>query len=217
MGAFLLSLVTAVANVWQAFRASEVTVQPIDEIYLYRDHAVLTAAVRLTLVNKASANFGDVVTEVRLAIIGTNSPDRPVFVSDLTATPVYSEDSTRLVRECPPLTRCVRNGRFVVTEEHGRAFDVPGGSSRTQHIGFVLFSTYCAEDASCQQYTSFDNAISQLQSEDEILFQVSAVLASDGTKIQTCRVRTQGTESQFRATTLARHLATEGWVALGCD
>lgn len=218
--AFVLSLTTITTSAWVPLRGPEVIAVDPASIFLYRDagqRSVLTAGVDSALVNSASANFGDVVTSISMEIIPEDGGPPPVFKYQALLTPVFTEQASERMSTCPITSRCVRNGQFLVLEEPRRTLDVPGGSSRSEYIGFVLNENYCSGSPVCSDFETFQGVASLLDQSPVLTIRFKYKLHRDGEKSATCRVRLWGDQTRWQKPWLAQHLAKTGWVALPCE
>jgi hypothetical protein len=217
--ALMLSLVTVLVGAWFAMRGSVVTAVPPDSVFLYRDQgigAVLTAGVDSALVNSASGNYGDVVTRVSMEVVEPGDAGNPSFDYETLVTPVFSENAERQAESCPITARCVRNGPFLAIEEPRRTLDVPGGSSRSEYIGFVLQSSNCARGASCDGFGDFLQAARRLEERPRLRVRFRYQLHGDGEKVAECDLDlTLGRAGPYRPW-LSKHLESQGWVVLPC-
>lgn len=218
--ALLVSLATILTGAWFAIRGSVVIALPPDSVFFYRDSAnkgaVLTAGVDTSLVNTASANYGDVVTRITLEI-DTPAAVHPVFDYETLISPVFTEDAAGQARNCPVTARCVVAGRqFLVIEEPRRTLDVPGGSSRSDYVGFVLHRSNCAVKGACDAFTDAEAAARVLDQARSLTLRFHYQLHADGEKIAVCRtsLRPQGLPDR---PWVAEHLLSKGWLALNCD
>lgn len=219
--AVMLSIVTLSTSAWINLRGSVVTAVQPSSVFFYRDAvegagAVLTAGVDTALVNSASANFGDVLTSITMEI---NQPgtDDPRFNYVVLLTPVFSQIAKKQAENCPVTARCVVNdGQFLVIEEPRRTLDVPGGSSRSEYIGFVLQSTNCAGPDRCNQFVDFDTVARLLEAQDILTVRFHYKLHADGERVAECRMDLRQSPDGPYVPWLADHLKNKGWVLLPC-
>lgn len=218
--ALLVSLATILTAAWFSMRGSVVIALPPDSVFFYRDSAskgaVLTAGVDTSLVNTASANYGDVVTRITLEIETPAAVD-PIFDYETLVTPVFTEDAAGQARNCPVTARCVVAGRqFLAIEEPRRTLDVPGGSSRSDYIGFVLDRSNCAVKGACDAFTNAETAAEVLDRARSLTLRFRYQLHADGEKIAVCRMslRPQGLPDR---PWVVKHLQSKGWLALNCE
>lgn len=219
--AVMLSLVTLATTAWIALRGSVVTAVPPNAVFFYRDAvegagAVLTAGVDTSLVNSASANYGDVLTSITMEI-DQPGPDDPSFNYVVLLTPVFSQIADRQAENCPVTARCVVNDRqFLVIEEPRRTLDVPGGASRSEYVGFVLQSTNCTRSGECEQFADFETVSRLLEAQDTLIVRFRYQLHSDGERVATCRMNLRSQPGGPYVPWLADHLNDKGWVMLPC-
>lgn len=212
--ALLLSLSLAGVGVWQAVRGSDIVValEP-REVYLYRDagprSAALSMAVRLPLVNRASADYGDVVTAVTASLLTGGSQSGPTFDYQSVVEPVFTDrDPRTLTSGCDVRVRCVAAEGLIAIERIGQLVDLPGGAARDQHFGFVLDQAYCRGPAgACAPFQNFESAVVALA-------RAPATVAIDarfsGRRHRGVRCAIQLTRAR------ADYLRDKGWVTLPC-
>lgn len=218
--ALLVSLITILTGAWFAMRGSVVVALPPDSVFLYRDSAdrgaVLTLGVDTSLVNTASANYGDVVTRITLEIDTPAAVD-PSFNYETLVTPVFTEDAVGQADNCPVQARCVVAGRqFLAIEEPRRTLDVPGGSSRSDYVGFVLHRSNCAAAKGCEAFVDAEAAAAELDRGRTLTLRFRYDLHGDGEKVAVCRTSLRPPGLADRPW-VAEHLKTRGWLALNCE
>lgn len=218
--AVTLSLITLATSAWFAVRGSVVTAVPPASVFFYRDAgvgagAVLTAGVDTSLVNSASGNYGDVVTRITMQIDRPGEAD-PVFDYTTLVVPVFSEQANAQAEQCPVTGRCVVNdGQFLTIESPRRTLDVPGGSSLSEYVGFVLQDGNCSVGGDCDEFKDFDSATAALAVAPFLTIRFHYQLHSDGEKVAVCRLNLRRT-GQPRLW-FAEHLKRKGWAMLSCE
>ena len=212
--AFLLSLTTAIAGSWFAIRGPEITASNPSRVFLYRDGDSITLGVEAALVNSASPNFGDVVTDAYLWI--GDRDDSPRFRQEVFLTPVFSEQANDKRADCPITARCVLNGNFLSIEEPSRVLNVPGSSGSSVYVGFNLQDIYCAKSTDCEKYDGFRGAAAQLSIVQQLYLRFEYHLDADGSKFAECRVILPEPSSP-NVPWLADQLLRAGWAALPCE
>lgn len=218
--ALTVSLITILTGAWFAMRGSVVVALPPDSVFFYRDSAdrgaVLTAGVDTALVNTASANYGDVVTRITLEIDTPAAVD-PRFDYETLVTPVFTEDAIGQAENCPVQARCVVAARqFLAIEEPRRTLDVPGGSSRSDYVGFVLHRSNCAVAGACDAFVDAEAAAAELDKARMLTLRFYYRLHSDGEKVAVCRASLRP-PGQPDEPWVAAHLLARGWLALNCE
>lgn len=213
--ALVLSLSLAGVNAWQALRGSNIVIAvPPETVILYRDQgprmAGLSMAVRVPLVNRASADYGDVVTNVHAVIAHRGERNSPRFAYTSVVDPVMTErDARELQRNCEVHVRCVPADGFLATERLQALVDLPGGAARDQHFGFALDSIYCDQaPAACARYNDFDSALAALYSAP-FEVRIDVEFSSDRRRGATCSIRINAAQRDF--------LVRRGWVNLPCS
>lgn len=218
--AVTLSVITLATSAWFSVRGSVVTAVPPASVFFYRDAgegagAVLTAGVDTSLVNSASSNHGDILTRITMRIDRPGDAD-PEFDYTTLVVPVFSEQAETQAAQCPVTARCVVNdGQFLTIESPRRTLDVPGGSSLSEYVGFVLQQGNCSEGGSCDAFKDFDSAAAALASAPSLTIRFHYRLHSDGEKVAVCRLdlRRAGQPPQW----FAQHLERKGWAILSCE
>lgn len=212
----MLSMATVLTNAWFAIRGSVITATNPATVFLFRDgapdRAIVSLGVDSTLVNTASANYGDVVTHISVEIDDGRST---AFDYEMLLTPVFSDTSSEL--ECPVNARCVRNGQFLAIEEPRRALDVPGGGSHSEYVGFNLFKGYCSVPDGCEGFDTIANVASRLTAREVLRLKFHFSLQSDGVRTSTCVVDLAELNKRRGTGWLERELVGRGWVNLRCQ
>lgn len=220
--ALLVSLISLSSSAWFAVRGSVVTAVPPDSVFFYRDAgegagAVLTIGVDTSLVNSASSNHGDVATRITMEIDQPGAVN-PVFNYAGLVTPVFTENATRQAMNCPVTARCVVNdGQFLTIEEPRRTLDVPGGSSRSEYIGFWAQSNNCATRGSCYKFLDFESAARELERTETLSISFHYDMHSDGRKTAVCNLNLNPANEPKYKPWLADHLKDKGWVLILCN
>lgn len=220
--ALFVSLLSLSSSAWFAVRGSVVTAVPPDSVFFYRDAgvgagAVLTIGVDTSLVNSASSNHGDVATRITMEIDLPGDTD-PVFNYAALVTPVFSEDATRQSTNCPVTARCVVNdGQFLTIEEPRRTLDVPGGSSRSEYVGFWAESNNCSIRGTCNKFRDFESAARELELRENLTIRFHYDMHSDGRKTAVCNLNLNPSKQPVYRPWLTDHLKDKGWVLLPCN
>ncbi len=212
--ALILSLSIAGVNAWQAMRGADIVALPPEEVVFYRDagpvSAGLSIAVRAPLMNRAGADYADVVTDVVATLHTANGRAAPAFAHQSIAEPIFTQrDTAMLAQACDVRVRCVPLTGMLVIERLRQVVDLPGGAVRDQHFGFVLDRAYCRPaGAVCADYRNFDGALAALANRP-LRVSIAFEFSGDRTRGVTC------------ATTMtaahAAYLRRTGWVALPCS
>jgi len=222
--ALSLSLVVAGINVYYAMRGPEVVVQPADSVLLYRDGAnpdadedgtvteaerkaadeaaVLAVAVRLSMINAASAEHGDVMTEAMLRV----ADDGGRYPYQSMVLPIFTEDARAAREKCEVGMRCIVFDDLVLVERTDEIIDVPGGSARARYLSFPLTPYICkGPKKACARYEHFSDAMKALDGKAAPI-RLEIDFHSDGKRILTCEV----TEADLS------YLKDNGWTNLPC-
>jgi len=223
LAALMLSLVIAVINVYYAVRGPEVVIQPPDSILLYRDggydeaadgemteaqkaqadeEAVLTVAVQTVMINAASAEHGDVMTEarIRMAADGGRYPYQTVVL------PIFTEDARAAREKCEVGMRCISFDDLVLVERADEIIDVPGGSAKSRYLAFPLMPFLCEGAAApCKRYPHFREALQALDGK-RVAVSLEIDFHSDGRRVISCTVEKANLS----------YLRDNGWTVLPC-
>ena len=211
--ALVLSLTVAIINVYYAVRGPEVVVQPMDSVLLYRDgdlaedpaqpdSAVLSVAVPLVMINAASAEHGDVMTEatLRMAADGGRYPYQTLVL------PIFTEDAPAAREKCEVGMRCITFDDLVLVERSDEIIDIPGGSAKSRYLSFPLLPFTCKGPAGpCKRYPHFREAVKAIDGKPASI-QLEVDFHSDGRRVLTCEV----TRADLS------YLKDNGWTALPC-
>jgi hypothetical protein len=207
LGALILSLVIALINVYYAVRGPEVVVQPADQVILYRDgegeHAILTVAVPVMMINAASAEHGDVMVEATL------EPGRGGgrYPYQTLVQPIFTQDTAGAKQKCEVGTRCIVFDDLVLVERTDEIIDIPGGSAKSRYLSFQVTPPACkGPRAVCDRYRDFNAAVAALQGK-ALALTVKLQFHSDGTRTLTCPLGRMDLS----------YLTDHGWTALPCE
>lgn len=212
--ALALSLIVALINVYYAMRGPEVVVQPLDQVLLFRDgdladdptkpdSAVLTVAAPLMMINAASAEHGDVLTEARLRV----GVDGGRYRYQTLVLPIFTQDAPAAREKCEVGTRCIVFDDLVLVERTDEIIDIPGGSAKSRYLSFPLGPFNCeGAAAACGRYPHFREALAALNGRATSL-SLELDFHSDGRRVITCKV----------GKTDLSYLRDNGWTALRCE
>lgn len=212
--ALVLSLIVATINVYYAMRGPEVVVQQLDQVLLFRDgdladdptkpdSAVLTVAVPLMMINAASAEHGDVMTEATLKLADEGGRYRYQTL----VLPIFTQDAPAAREKCEVGTRCIVFDDLVLVERTDEIVDVPGGSAKSRYLSFPLGPFNCeGPEAACALYPHFREALKALDGKPASLT-LELDFHSDGKRIITCEA----------PVTDLSYLRDNGWTALRCE
>ncbi len=203
-------------------RGSEiVTVRP-ETLLLYRDAgpdgAELWLAVPIQLINAASTDYGDVVTRATLRLNGGaghfdyETLVEPVFVPapDRNAMARRVE---RAIDNCPTGARCIAGIGHYVIERPKRLLDIPGGSSRSEYLGFQLSAYSCRPGGSdCTGFRGFQPTVANLRRQATLTAAVTLQFQFDEPQEVRCTVSTR----HATWSSLLAYLERTGWVVAEC-
>lgn len=207
LAAFILSLTVALVGAYYALRGAEVVVKGPESILLYRDgdgdQAALVAAVRLSIINTASADYGDVLMDASLRP-DRNSAERFRYTS--LAQPVFGGDSSE--GGCDLSARCIRLPQLKVVEYPDTVADVPGRSASVRTLTFVMTSSSCTGATACTRYGNFASAVAAIKGRP-LEMSVDLEFNDDGNRTHHCRTAAlEAGQADF--------LEEVGWITLPC-
>jgi hypothetical protein len=202
--AFVLSLSIAGGSFVQFMLGPEIDVLPPQMIVFYRgglpNRAVMYAAIRLPMVNKASS-YNDVIVDSTLQPFGNG----PSVAFNALVSPVFNDedDPEQSKAHCVQGRRCLHFSKMAISELSDDVVVIPGGGAHANYYSFRLF---CRDEKGCSDFASFDQAVTALAARSrEVTITVN--LFSDGTRTITCPI----------APINAKHLRNVGWIALNCE
>ncbi len=204
ISAFTMSLTITLISAFTALKGSEIVVLPPDQVLLYRDGegeaAVLTMAMRLDMINAASAH-GDVLLDATIQP-GT---DGPAFRYQSLVRPVFTDTSTG-ERTCAFGSRCIELPGLYLIETVDDIVAMPGGSARSTFLSFPAAEWNCkGTPEQCRSYASFNQAVAAIRS-DPIEVTVRVKFHEDGGRDVVCRGAAANTD----------YLKLAGWIAAPC-
>lgn len=208
LAAFILSLTAALIGAFYALRGAEVVVKGPESVLLYRDgegdQAALVAAVRLSFVNTASANYGDVLMDAALRL-DRKSAEQFRYAS--LAQPVFGDTSDE--GGCDLSARCIRLPQLKIVEYPDTVADLPGRSASVRTLTFVLTQSSCTGSSACSRYGNFASAVAALKGRP-LDMTVELEFNDDGGRVHHCRSAPLDAER-------AEFLETVGWITLPCQ
>lgn len=203
LAAFVMSLTIATINAAYAMRGAEIAVDPPAQLILYRDgtgdQSVLTAAVRLAMINVADG-YGDVVKDARIAI-GRGGPS---FAYQGTLNTVFVAQGDMRAKECELGMRCLELPGLRVVERFDEILDMPSGAARAFTLSFPAVGWNC-DGPGCAGYGSFAAAVRQIANAREARVEIG--FHSDGQRLLSCRFDRIDSD----------YLAKVGWVSVACQ
>lgn len=224
--AFLLSLSIFLLGTFQWLRGAEIVLLPPEYVFLYRDAptpttAVLVLAVQTGMINTARSDYGDVAVEAYAEVAGTPS-EIARFPYDAALEPVTLPAHQDRTHACPVDARCFlatgleppppgRMGLLVI-ERRPELLSVPGGSSRSDWLGFA-FGNCRGQTDQCERFQTFDGALQQLRNAPELSFRITLDFHSDGPKTLACALEDESVEKRRE---FLDFLEERGWAALRC-
>lgn len=202
LSAFLLSLVIALINAYYALRGPELVVRPPDQILIYRDGegdaSIAAVSVGLQIINTASSEYGDVLTDAELWL--QNGKVRFPMSGEVKA--VFTAEKP----DCEVGARCLRLPNLFLSEESNNLFDVPGGTARAIDLSFALSPANCrGSEADCRRFADFNASVGALEGVkgDSV---IELKFNGDGSRRLRCRPQ------QINGDYVRRN----GWQSLGC-
>lgn len=203
--AFVLSLSIAGGSFIQFILGPEIDVLPPEQILFYRgglpNRAVLYAAIRLPMVNKASA-YNDVLVDATIQPIAGH----PQLPFDSLVGPVFNdeEDPGLSKAHCAAGRRCHHFPKMAISELSDEVVVIAGGGAHANYYSFRLFCR--GAEKGCSDYSSFDRALDALQARSRNVT-INLTFYSDGIRTVTCPI---GLFS-------AKHMRKVGWQSLPCE
>lgn len=216
MAALFVSLAVFLINGVVYLRGSRIVVLDPEVVVFYRDAgpngASLWIALQAQMINAAAADYGDVVVKASAAI-GPKRGQRGSFPYTTLVEPVMSREVDKAVATCPQGARCIPNTGFYAIERPRRLLDVPGGSSRSEHLGFMIERVVCEGDPSfCTTFTGFDAALEHLRSRPDPVIRMTLTFQFDGEEAVECRLPADPAQ---RAA-IFDYLEEKGWASVKC-
>jgi hypothetical protein len=160
--ALIISLSTVFTQCYFAIRGPVIETMPVESAIFYRDAGqsgdVLMLALRTTLINTASQDYGDVVKGAALNVPLSNGREIK-FAYDGQVHPHFTADSALGSDSCEADATCVTLRGLKVIDRDERLVSLPGGSSRVDYLAFELSGPSCIGARSdCAMFSSFANA-----------------------------------------------------------
>jgi hypothetical protein len=217
LAALFVSLAVFLVNGALFIRGSEIAVLEPDEIVFYRDAgpngASLWFAMQTQMINAAAGDYGDVVVNASAAI-GPEKGERGRFPYMGLVEPIMTLHAEKAAEDCPEAARCIVNTGFYAIQRPRRLLDVPGGSSRSEHLAFMVEEVTCQGDpAFCASLTGFDAALDHLRSRSDPVIRMNLTFHFDGEQSVVCRLPSDGT----RRAAIFDYLQEKGWAAVPCE
>lgn len=215
--ALLLSGSAFFGNLALYMRGSSIAVLQPKEFLMYRDTGPsgsdLYVGMPVAMINAASADYGDVVTSATITFRSAeNLPAR--FTYDAVVEPVMSSQLERDLANCALGARCIAETGFFVVERPAKLLDVPGGTSRTEYLSFMVSPASCiGSSTACQRFVDFDTAIRTLRGLGPVSIRVDLNFHFDGHKTVECRLPSLAAD---RAA-IFDYAVSRGWAMPGCE
>ena len=201
--AFVLSLTIAGGSFIQFTLGPEIDVLPPRQIIFYRgglpNRAVLYAAIRLPMVNKASS-YNDVLVDATLRPFA-NGPSLP---DSSLVSPIFNDenDPEESKAHCVQGRRCHHFSKMAISELTDDVVTIPGGGAHAHYYSFRMF---CRDEPGCANFATFDQATATLARARSIA--ITLKLYSDGERTITCPIAPINTE----------HFRKVGWMSITCE
>ena len=217
LAALLISCAVFLVNGALFFRGSEMAVLEPEEVLFYRDAgpnaSALWIGLQAQMINAASADYGDVVTEAFVAI-GPARTERGRFRYRHVIEPVMSQNVEKALEDCPEGARCIGNTGMYVIERTRALLDVPGGASRAAYLAFWVEEIACdGEPAFCGSFGGFEDALAHLRSRPDPVIRMKLKFHSDGAEEVTCRLPAD----PERRKVIFDYLEEKGWAQVPCE
>ncbi len=208
LAAFILSLTVALIGAYYALRGAEVVVKGPESVLLYRDgdgdQAALVAAIRLSMVNTAAADYGDVLMD---ATLRPDLRSGETFAYSALVQPVFGGDSSE--GGCDLSARCIRLPQLKVVEYPDTIADLPGRSANVRTLTFVMTRSSCTGSAACARYGNFASAVAALK-DRPLDIAIDLQFNDDGDRSHRCRTAALGAQG-------VEFLLDVGWITLPCQ
>ena len=173
------------------------------------------------MINTARADYGDVAIQAYAEMSGT-SPAEARFPYDAAVEPVNLPALADRADACPAEARCILAAGsapsppgsmgLMVIDRRPELLSVPGGSSRSDWLGFT-FGNCLGQPAACERFYTFDSALDQLRAAPELSFRITLDFYDDGRKTFACALENQTAESRR---VFLDFLEERGWATLRC-
>lgn len=202
--AFVLSLSIAGGSFVQFLLGPEIDVLPPEQIVIYRgglpNRAVLFAALRLPLVNKASS-YNDVIVDATLRPFDKG----PAFPFSSLVAPVFNDElqPEESKAHCLQGRRCHYFSNMAISELSDDVVVIPGGGA---HANYYSFRLYCRDEPGCSDFATYNQGVATLQARSRRIT-IELKLYSDGIRTITCPI----------APINVYGLRKYGWMSLECE
>ena len=204
IAAFVMSLTATLISVYYSFRGSDMAVDPPAQLILYRDGeddaSVLTAAVRLEMINLADG-YGDVLKDASISFDGGHTRyDYQGTVKTVLANAGADKPG------CDSGLRCIDLPGLHVIETTDEILDTPAGAARAFNFSFPLVSWNCDGDGkSCARFESFRKSAATLPAKG-LTATVRVRFHSDGERTLRCATGALNLD----------YLRKVGWISVPC-
>jgi hypothetical protein len=208
-----------------AIRGPEITLAPPETMTLYRegdgDSASLSLVMDARIINEASGEFGDVMTDAWLSFAPPRTkPARFDFaalvelVHSPAPKPERAEWVATQVKACAVGVRCVATANALIIERDKRLLDIPGAGSRSERLGFVLQNYQCKGPADrCAAFSSYRQAVAGLKARGQLRAYVTLRFNRDGEK----RIACFGSVDPRKIAETYSYLEDNGWASFACE
>ena len=217
LAALFVSLAVFLVNGAVYLRGSRIVVLDPEEVLFYRSTgpagSSLKIAVPARMINAAAGDYGDVVVDASVAI-GPKQGERGRFRHTELVEASMSQQPERMVENCPQGARCVANTGHYVIERARKLLDVPGGTSRSEYLGFRIERLECVGDpAFCRTFNGFDDAVSHLRAQRQPVIRLLLRYQFDGRRTVRCTL----TPDAAMRTAIFDYLTEKGWASAVCE
>ena len=218
LAALFVSLAVFMVNGAVYLRGSRIVVLDPEEVLFYRTTgpagASLKIAVPARMINAAAGDYGDVVVAASLAI-GPKQAERGSFRHTELVEAAMNQHPERMVENCPQAARCIAGTGHYVIERARKLLDVPGGSSRSEYLGFTIERLECVGDpAFCATFNGFDDAVAHLRAQRQpVVIRLLLKFQFDGRRTVRCTL----TQDAAMRTAIFDYLTEKGWASAACE
>lgn len=214
---FLLSAAVFSVAGLNALRGPEIDVLQADVFYLYRDgqgdRSELLLAVPVQIINEASRDYGDVLTNVRASFDGGRK-NGAWFEVETLVDDVFTLSAEKDAAQCAIGSRCIAATGHLFIERNFELLDVNGAASRTEQLGFILSDNQCTgAQTRCAEFASYAAATRTLAQRRPVRLDLRLEFNNDGRKELTC----VSTRDPKKLAAIFAYLETRRWTTIRCE
>ena len=216
LAALFVSLSVFMVNGALFLRGSEIAMLPPETVLFYRDTgpngSSLWIAMQARMINAAAADYGDVAVRASVAM-APKRHERGRFRHEALIEPALSPNAEEAAKNCPQGARCIWNTGFYVIKRPRKLLDVPGGTSRSEHLAFLIEPMQCeGEKAFCDAFGGFEEAVSHLRSQQRPVIRMTLTFHFDGEQVVECWLP----PDPAQRVAIFDYLVEKGWAEVAC-